>query len=75
MGKNKKLLSEYWGDYPVAYLGRWEKVEIRINNSGLVVPDYPNLCIVYGPQTNLTHNRFILIQSESYSHPNIKPTP
>jgi len=43
IGRDGKHLSEVWQDGPEAYLG-------------ITVADFPNLFVLYGPNTNLGHN-------------------
>ena len=47
-GEDGALLSEVWGDAPEAYLG-------------IAVAGFPNLFILYGPNTNLGHNSIIFM--------------
>ena len=42
-GKDGKHLGEVWADHPEAYVG-------------ITVNDFPNLFVLYGPNTNLGHN-------------------
>lgn len=51
-GKGGVKLREQWGeDNPRAYLG-------------ITVPDFPNLFLTYGPNTNLAHGGSIIFQAE-----------
>ncbi len=50
-GSSGELLSERWGDDPRAYLG-------------ITVPGFPNLFMLYGPNTNLAHGGSIIFHSE-----------
>lgn len=47
-GLNKKTLSDSWRDGAAAYLG-------------ISVPNFPNLFLLYGPNTNLNHNSILLM--------------
>ena len=47
-GRNGKLLSNCWADYPRAYLGT-------------TIPDFPNLFIVTGPNTGIGHTSAIFV--------------
>jgi 4-hydroxyacetophenone monooxygenase len=51
VGKKGVALSEHWGEDPRAYLG-------------LTVPDFPNLFLLYGPNTNLSHGGSIIFHTE-----------
>jgi cation diffusion facilitator CzcD-associated flavoprotein CzcO len=48
IGLHKQLLSEFWSDYPRAYLGT-------------TMPDFPNLFIVTGPNTGIGHTSAIFV--------------
>ncbi|MGB2426199.1 MAG: flavin-containing monooxygenase [Alteromonas sp.] len=48
IGRNRKVLSEAWCDYPRAYLGT-------------CVPDFPNLFIVTGPNTGIGHTSALFV--------------
>lgn len=48
IGRNKKLLGDFWKDYPRAYLGT-------------SAPGFPNLFIVTGPNTGIGHTSAIFI--------------
>jgi len=48
IGKEGKHLSDFWSDYPRAYLGT-------------TVPEFPNLFIVTGPNTGIGHTSAIFI--------------
>ena len=50
-GRGGKLLNEYWGEEPTAYLG-------------ITVPGFPNLFCMYGPGTNLAHGGSLIFHSE-----------
>ena len=55
-GRAGKRLRDLWGeDDPRAYLG-------------ITVPDYPNLFIIYGPNTNLAHGGSAIFHSECQIH-------
>jgi hypothetical protein len=47
-GRNGKSLEEIWAHAPYAY-------------KGVTVPDLPNFAMLYGPNTNLSHNSLILV--------------
>ena len=51
VGRKGVALSEHWGEDPRAYLG-------------ITVPDFPNLFLLYGPNTNLAHGGSFVFQSE-----------
>lgn len=52
VGRQSKLLSDIWSDYPRAYLGT-------------MIPDFPNLFIVTGPNTGIGHtSALFLIESQ-----------
>ena len=55
-GRNGQHLNEVWKDYPEAYLG-------------ITVSDFPNLFVLYGPNTNLGHNAitFMLERQVEYA--------
>ncbi|MEO1642541.1 MAG: NAD(P)/FAD-dependent oxidoreductase [Pseudomonadota bacterium] len=55
-GRSGKHLNEVWSDYPEAYLG-------------ITVTDFPNLFVLYGPNTNLGHNSitFMLERQVEYT--------
>lgn len=48
VGKNGISIKEYWKDGPTNYLG-------------MTVSNFPNLFMMYGPNTNLGHNSIILM--------------
>ena len=48
-------LNERWADNPQAYLGT-------------TVTDFPNLFVLYGPNTNLGHNSILVMLEAQYSH-------
>jgi len=48
IGRGEKKLADVWEDYPRAYLGT-------------VIPDFPNLFIVTGPNTGIGHTSAIFI--------------
>ncbi len=47
-GRNGRPLQEVWASAPHAY-------------KGVTVPDIPNFAMLYGPNTNLSHNSLILV--------------
>ncbi len=47
-GRNGKPIEEIWDQAPYAY-------------KGVTVPDLPNFGVLYGPNTNLSHNSLILV--------------
>jgi len=51
VGSKGRVLSEWWGDDPRAYLG-------------ITVPGFPNLFCMYGPNTNIVVNGSIIFFSE-----------
>ena len=55
-GRDGAHLNEVWKDYPEAYLG-------------ITVSDFPNLFVLYGPNTNLGHNAstFMLERQVEYA--------
>ncbi len=55
-GRDGKRLNQVWSDYPEAYLG-------------ITVSDFPNLFVLYGPNTNLGHNAitFMLERQVEYA--------
>jgi len=55
VGGTKVPLAERWGDYPRAY-------------KGMLVPDYPNLFCLYGPNTNIVHGGSIIYNIECQVH-------
>ncbi|MBT5792516.1 MAG: NAD(P)/FAD-dependent oxidoreductase [Gammaproteobacteria bacterium] len=55
VGKSKVSLGERWGEYPQAY-------------KGMLVPDYPNLFCIYGPNTNIVHGGSIIYNTECQVH-------
>jgi 4-hydroxyacetophenone monooxygenase len=55
VGRSGTSLAERWGDYPRAF-------------QGTVVPDYPNLFTLYGPNTNIVHGGSIIYQTECQVH-------
>ena len=54
-GRSGANLGERWGDLPRAY-------------KGILVPDYPNLFCLYGPNTNIVHGGSILYAIECQVH-------
>ncbi len=48
IGKGGKTLGDFWHDYPRAYLGT-------------MVPDFPNLFVVTGPNTGIGHTSAIFV--------------
>ena len=55
VGKSNVSLGERWGEYPQAY-------------KGILVPDYPNLFCIYGPNTNIVHGGSIIYNTECQVH-------
>ncbi|MEM1437178.1 MAG: NAD(P)/FAD-dependent oxidoreductase [Pseudomonadota bacterium] len=55
VGKSGETLEARWGDYPRAY-------------KGMLVPDYPNLFCLYGPNTNIVHGGSIIYSIECQVH-------
>lgn len=55
VGKSDVSLDERWGTYPQAY-------------KGMLVPDYPNLFCLYGPNTNIVHGGSIIYNTECQVH-------
>jgi len=55
IGKSGQALAEVWGDQPRAF-------------KGTTVPDYPNLFVLYGPNTNIVHGGSIIFQVECQVH-------
>lgn len=55
VGRSGTALGERWGDYPRAY-------------KGMLVPDYPNLFTLYGPNTNIVHGGSIIYTIECQVH-------
>ena len=55
VGRSGTALHDLWGDYPRAY-------------KGITVPDYPNLFVLYGPNTNIVHGGSIIYQVECQVH-------
>jgi len=55
-GRDGQHLNQVWKDYPEAYLG-------------ITVSDFPNLFVLYGPNTNLGHNSitFMLERQVEYA--------
>ncbi|MEM1087225.1 MAG: NAD(P)/FAD-dependent oxidoreductase [Pseudomonadota bacterium] len=55
-GREGKHLNQVWSNYPEAYLG-------------ITVTDFPNLFVLYGPNTNLGHNSitFMLERQVEYT--------
>ena len=54
-GRNRRDIREHWGDDPRAYLG-------------IVVPGYPNLFCLYGPNTNIVVTGSTIFFSECGMH-------
>ena len=54
-GRDGRTLDEAWADGPYAHLG-------------LSVPDFPNLFLLYGPNTNLGHNSIIFMIEAQIAH-------
>jgi cation diffusion facilitator CzcD-associated flavoprotein CzcO len=48
IGKDGKLLADFWADYPRAYLGT-------------SIPDFPNFFVVTGPNTGIGHTSAIFV--------------
>lgn len=48
LGRNGQSLNDYWGERPRTYLG-------------IMVPEFPNFFMLYGPNTNLGHNSIIFM--------------
>lgn len=55
IGNNKKTLTEAWQDGAEAY-------------KGISVSDFPNLFILYGPNTNLGHNSIIYMLESQFEY-------
>ena len=55
VGSSGQSLDSRWGDYPQAY-------------KGMLVPDYPNLFCIYGPNTNIVHGGSIIYNTECQVH-------
>lgn len=55
VGRSGETLEDRWGDYPRAY-------------KGMLVPDYPNLFCLYGPNTNIVHGGSIIYSIECQVH-------
>lgn len=55
VGRSGTSLADRWGDYPQAY-------------KGMLVPDYPNLFCLYGPNTNIVHGGSIIYNVECQVH-------
>ncbi len=55
VGRSGVALEDRWGDYPRAY-------------KGMLVPDYPNLFCLYGPNTNIVHGGSIIYGTECQVH-------
>lgn len=55
VGTTGETLEDRWGDYPQAY-------------KGMLVPDYPNLFCLYGPNTNIVHGGSIIYNTECQVH-------
>jgi 4-hydroxyacetophenone monooxygenase len=55
VGRSGTALEDRWGDYPRAY-------------KGMLVPDYPNLFCLYGPNTNIVHGGSIIYCIECQVH-------
>ena len=54
-GRGGKKLSEAWAMGAKAYLG-------------IMVPDFPNLFMLYGPNTNIGHNSIIYMIESQTAH-------
>ena len=54
-GIEGKNLEELWGETPEAY-------------KGILVPGYPNLFCLYGPNTNIVHGGSIIYNTECQVH-------
>ncbi len=55
VGRSGTSLESLWGEYPRAY-------------KGMLVPDYPNLFCLYGPNTNIVHGGSIIYSIECQVH-------
>jgi 4-hydroxyacetophenone monooxygenase len=55
VGRSGAALEDLWGDYPRAY-------------KGMLVPDYPNLFCLYGPNTTIVHGGSIIYSIECQVH-------
>ncbi|HSG90626.1 MAG TPA: NAD(P)/FAD-dependent oxidoreductase [Pseudomonadales bacterium] len=55
VGRTGTALHDLWGDYPRAY-------------KGVTVPEYPNLFVLYGPNTNIVHGGGVIYQVECQVH-------
>ena len=55
VGRESESLAQRWGDYPQAY-------------KGMLVPGYPNLFCLYGPNTNIVHGGSIIFCIECQVH-------
>ncbi|MBO6557773.1 MAG: NAD(P)/FAD-dependent oxidoreductase [Pseudomonadales bacterium] len=55
VGESGESLDSRWGDSPEAY-------------KGMLVPDYPNLFCLYGPNTNIVHGGSIIYNTEVQVH-------
>ncbi len=54
-GRDGATLDEAWADGPYAHLG-------------LTVPGFPNLFLLYGPNTNLGHNSIVFMMEAQIAH-------
>jgi cation diffusion facilitator CzcD-associated flavoprotein CzcO len=54
-GKGGVTLKDQWNGTPRAY---W----------GITVPNFPNFCMLYGPNTNLGHNSIIFMMESQMDH-------
>lgn len=55
VGKSNVSLDGRWGEYPQAY-------------KGMLIPDFPNLFCLYGPNTNIVHGGSIIYNTECQVH-------
>lgn len=55
VGESGESLDNRWGESPTAY-------------KGMLVPDYPNLFCLYGPNTNIVHGGSIIYNTECQVH-------
>ncbi|MBL6691674.1 MAG: NAD(P)/FAD-dependent oxidoreductase [Pseudomonadales bacterium] len=55
VGESGESLDSRWGESPEAY-------------KGMLVPDYPNLFCLYGPNTNIVHGGSIIYNTEVQVH-------
>jgi cation diffusion facilitator CzcD-associated flavoprotein CzcO len=55
VGRNGQTLDDRWGDSPEAYLG-------------MSVDGFPNMFIIYGPNTNLNHNSIVTMMEAQQNY-------